>query len=130
MKRINTCSKEAGGTSIRTDSLLLTGTKTLPFIPDQHKSCQVRKLLLLLARCKISLRTRENCYNDESLSDKDKQSGAGGIIQSETMNKNRLKKWNIAVFYRLKHMISCKSRTLALTQNSCLKYFYFLHLLP
>lgn len=97
-ERFSTCSKEAADTSVRTDSLLLTGTKILPLILDQHKSCQAGKLLLLLAREKTSLRTRENCRNDESLSEKHKQSGAGGIIQSETMNKNRLKKWKIAVF--------------------------------
>lgn len=90
-ERFNTCSKEAADTSVRTDSLLLTVTKILPFIRDQHESCQTGNLLLL-AREKISLRTRENCNNDESLSEKHRQYGAAGITQSETTNKNRLKK--------------------------------------
>lgn len=77
--------------------LLLTGTKILPFILDQHKSCQAGELLLLWARGKISL-NKKNCDNDERLWEKQKQSGASGIIQSETMNKNRLKIWKIAVF--------------------------------
>lgn len=97
-ERFNTCLKDAANTSGRTDLLLLTATKILPFILDQHKSCQAKKLLLLLAREKISLRTREKSHHDESLPEKHKQSGAGGIIQSETMNKNRLQKWKIALF--------------------------------
>jgi len=68
--RFNTCSKEAADTSVTIDSLFLTGTKILSFILDEHKTCQAGKLLLLLATEKISLRTRENCHNDESLSEK------------------------------------------------------------
>lgn len=98
--RFNTCSKEAAETSVRTDSLLLTGTKILSFILDQHKSINLAKLgnSFLLAREKKSLKTSENCHNDDSLSEKYKQSVAGSIILSETMNKNRLKKWKTVVF--------------------------------
>lgn len=97
-KRFNIYFKEAADTSVKIDSLLLTGTKILPFNLDQCKSCQVGKLLLPLAREKISPTTREHCNNDEILSVKHKQSGVGGIIQSKTMNKNRLKKWKTAGF--------------------------------
>lgn len=54
-----------------------------------------------------------------------KQSVAGSITQCDTMNKNRLKKWKTVVLQRLRHTISCKSTTMALTQ--LFKYLKFLH---
>lgn len=52
--RFNTCFKEAADTSVKTDSLLLTGTKILSFILDQHKSCQAGRLLFAGSREKVT----------------------------------------------------------------------------